>query len=96
MISWILLGICFVALLVSLIYNYRFAIIIIKAEDSINESLDILDGRYENISKILSTPIFFDSPQVRQVLEDIETCRSAILVVANNIASIEEEKNGEN
>lgn len=92
MIPWILLGGCIIALLISLWYNYKFAQIIIKAEDSITESLDILDERYEKISKILEIPIFFDSPQVRQVIDDIKACRSAILYIANSIASIEEEK----
>jgi hypothetical protein len=90
-ISWILLGGCFLLLLISLWYNYKFAKIIIKVEDSVTESLDILDQNYEKISKILEIPLFFDSPQVKQVVENIRTARDAILYVANNIANIEEE-----
>ena len=43
MIGWIAFGITFIALLLSLWYNFKFARIIIKVEDSITESLDILD-----------------------------------------------------
>ena len=94
MTPWIVSGIIFIALLVSLWYNYKFARVIIKVEDSITESLDILDEKYEKISKILEIPLFFDSPQVRQVVEDIKSCRDTILITAKTIASIEEEKNG--
>ena len=92
LVPWILLIICLVALTISLRYNYIFARIIIKVEDSVTESLDILDVHHNNISKVLEIPIFFDSPQVRQVVQSIKACRDSILYIANNIASVEEEK----
>ena len=94
MIGWIAFGITFIALLLSLWYNFKFARIIIKVEDSITESLDILDKRYQSIAKVLEMPLFFDSPQVRQVIDDIRLCRDAILYTANSIAVIEEENDG--
>jgi len=94
LIPWILLGGCFIALLVSLWYNYKFARIIMKVEDSVSESLDVLDQRYKKISKILEIPLFFDSPQVRQVVNDIQACRDTILMTANKIAKLEEETDG--
>jgi len=96
MTPWLLLGGCFVALLVSLWYNYKFARIIMKVEDSISDSLDVLDERYEKISKILEIPLFYDSPQVRQVVDDIRVCRDTILITAKKIADIEEENDGKN
>ncbi len=80
-----------ILLLVSLYYNYRFATIIINLEDEIEGALDKLDERYNSISKILEIPLFYDSPQVRQVIRDIDESRNAILAVANAIATIEEE-----
>ena len=94
MIGWIAFGITFIALIVSLWYNFKFARIIIKVEDSITESLDILDKRYQSIAKVLDMPLFFDSPQVRQVIDDMRLCRDAILYTANSIAVIEEENDG--
>tara|TARA_B100000214_G_scaffold366991_1_gene336612 strand:+ start:720 stop:1019 length:300 start_codon:yes stop_codon:yes gene_type:complete len=94
LIPWILLGGCFIALLVSLWYNYKFARIIMNVEDSVSESLDVLDQRYQRISKILEIPLFFDSPQVRQVVNDIQACRDTILMTANKIANLEEETDG--
>lgn len=78
-------------LLVSLYFNYKHGIILLQVVDRIEESLDILDERYASISEILKIPLFFDSPQVRAVLEDIKICRDAILRVANLIGKVEEQ-----
>mgnify|MGYP001500856511 FL=1 len=95
MIITFLLAFVSVLLLVSLYYNYRFAKIIMKFEDSITKSLDKLDERYSSISQILEIPIFYDSPQIRKVISDIGDCRDSILEVANSIANVEESQDGE-
>ena len=82
-------------LLVSLYYNFKFATQIIKIVDSLEQSLDVLDERYVSISKILTIPIFYDSPEIRKVVQDIKESRDSILKVANQIASIEETKEEE-
>jgi len=93
MIPWILFSISFLFSLVSLYYNYKFAKIIIDFEDNIAAALDILDQRYTSISKILEIPLFYDSPQIRQVISDIKESRDAIINAANqvNIEEISEE-----
>jgi hypothetical protein len=42
------------------------------------------------MSKILDKPIFFDSIEVRQVINDIKGSRDAVLYVANSLGSIDE------
>ena len=64
---------------------YQFSIIIIDLEDAIEECLDLLDTKYNNMSKILEKPIFFDSVEVRQVISDISESRAAILTIANRL-----------
>ena len=59
------------------------------------QSLDKLDERYESISQILEIPLFYDSPQIRQVVEDIKGCQNSILFVANEIGRLEEIQDGE-
>lgn len=95
MIPWILFGISSVALMVSVFYNYKFAKIILKVEDSITDSLDQLDECYFSISKVLDIPVFYDSPQIRQVVKEMKRSRDSILLVANQIASIEETTDGQ-
>lgn len=73
------------ALVVSLYYCFKFAMIILKVQDTIESSLDILDEKYKNISVILQRPLFFDSKEVRAVLYDIEKSRDAIHEIAYSL-----------
>ena len=82
-------------LLVSIYYNYKFARIILKIEEAVEESLDSLDEKYASIQKVLDTPLFFDSPQVRQVIQDITESRNAVLHVANQLMDINDGKKEE-
>ena len=84
-----------VCLFVSLYYNYKFGVLILRVQDSIEKSLDILDEKYGSISQILEKPVFFDSVEIRQVLQDISSCRDTVLLVANDLAGSVEETNKE-
>jgi hypothetical protein len=86
-ITIIVLSLC---LAISLYYVIKFSLIIIRVEDAIEESLDIIDERYRSISGILEIPIFYDSPQIRQVVSDIKITRDTLLLIANKFASIDE------
>ena len=79
----------FAALVVSLRFNWRFAKTIFYIEDSIEESLDVLDMSYNELSKLADKEIFFDSPEVRQAVGTIQASREAVLFVANTLASID-------
>ena len=71
---------------VSFYYAIKFAMILIKIEDAIEAGLDKLDERHISISKILEIPLFYDSQEVRQVVNDIEQCRDAILDIAISLS----------
>ena len=62
---------------------YQFSIIILNVEDALETSLDILNERYRSMFKILQQPVFFNSPEVRQVIQDIKESHEALLVIAN-------------
>ena len=80
---------------ISLFYNYKFGRTLIRMEDALEESLDKLDQRYLLISQVLEIPLFYDSPQIRQVVSDIKECQDSILFVANEIGRLEETQDGE-
>jgi len=80
---------------ISLYFNYKFGRTLIRMEDALEQSLDKLDDRYESISKVLEIPLFYDSPQIRQVVSDIKECQNSILFVANEIGRLEETQDGE-
>ena len=54
-------------------------------ELAVEESLDILNERYEKMSEISRRPVFFDSVEVRQVISEIRASHEAILLIANKL-----------
>lgn len=92
---WFLLVVIIIETLIliaSLVFTYRSAMMILRVQDAIEESLDVLDKRYESVSKILKIPIFYDSPEIKKAVEDVRKSRDAILYVANQLTSIQEEE----
>ena len=69
--------------IVAALFAVKFALLILRVEDAIEESLDILDERYTSITEIVEIPLFSDSPQIRQVHTDLTRSREAILLIAN-------------
>ena len=84
-----ILTICVVILAFSLIFClyklFRFSMILISLEDTIEECLDLLDERFKAMSDILEIPVFFDSMEVRRVVNEIRVSREALIVVANKL-----------
>lgn len=76
-----------VLLVISLFYAIKFALIIINMQDSIEDCLDEIDNKYNNISSILEIPIFYDSPEVKKVLSDIKDVKSSLMYVANTLTN---------
>ena len=96
-----ILTICVILLIAALLFTfyklYKFSMILLTLEDSIEECLDILDEKYRSMSEILEIPIFFDSVEVRKVVSDIKASRDSLIVVANKLTEstgtkIEEER----
>ena len=78
-----LIVVLLVCLSVSIYYLLKFARIILEMEDALEVSLDLLDDRFKVMYNILQKPIFFDSLEVRQCVNEIKKTRSIILYIAN-------------
>lgn len=76
-------------------YCYKFGTTIIKFQESIEESLDMLDERYNSITKVLEIPLFYDSPEIRRVVDDVRESREVLLKVASKIGNVEDVKDEE-
>ncbi len=74
---------------IAVYFCFKFAMIIIRTQDVIEESLDILDDKYAKISEILNIPIFFDSKEVRDVLYEIKGVKDSILAIAQKLTNQE-------
>jgi hypothetical protein len=92
---WVLASIVVIetiALAVVSTFAYRTAMSVLRVQDAIEQSLDVLDKRYESISKILKIPLFYDSPEIKRAVDDIRAAREAVLYVANQLTSVQEEE----
>jgi hypothetical protein len=72
----------------SIYFNIKHGKILIDVQDVLEESLETLDNRYDSMSKILKVPLFYDSPQVRAVVRDIDSSRRAVLSIANALTGV--------
>jgi len=88
--TYIIIGLL-VLLGVSGFYAVRFGLIILAVQDAIEGSLDVLDERYNSIGKILQIPLYYDSSEIRTVLQDVQACRDEILLIARTLAAVDEE-----
>ena len=88
-ILWVTIGALFITASVSIFFAIKFAVVILRTQDAIEDSLDILDNNYDSISKVIATPLFHDSPEIRRVLTDIHAARASILDVASVLTKIE-------
>ena len=78
----------------------KFALVIIRMQDVIEDSLDKIDDKYNRISEILEIPLFFDSPEIRRLLGEIKEVKDIVLEISSNLSNNkfinEEEKEEEN
>ena len=81
-----------ILLCISAYFNYKHALIILRMIDEIEDAISVLDSKYASISEVLEIPLFYDSPQIRQVHKDINDCRDSVLRVASMLGNIEEDE----
>tara|TARA_B100000131_G_C17924179_1_gene535542 strand:+ start:514 stop:825 length:312 start_codon:yes stop_codon:yes gene_type:complete len=82
-----LISILSILLLFFIYFSIKFALIILKMQDVIENSLDLIDEKYKKISDIHNIPVFFDSPEIRRLLREIEDTKYIILDIARNLSS---------
>lgn len=84
-----ILGAVLVLVGVPTYFALKFALAILRTQEALEDSLDTLDETYTNISTILDRPLFYDSPEIRGVLDDVRNARSSILAVASALTKID-------
>jgi len=69
----------------------RLARTVFSFEDKIEVALDKIDESYGVIGEILERPLFYDSPEVREVHNQIGTINAYLLSVASDLAVVKTE-----
>jgi hypothetical protein len=85
----ILISVLGIVILVETFLLIRLSITIFKFEDEITGCLDKIDVSYKKIATILEKPLFYDSPEVREVLNQIGSVNNSLLEIANGLASVD-------
>ena len=69
----------------SIYFCIKFAIIIIKMQEVIEESLDIIDQKYNNLSRILEIPLFHNNTEIKNAIKEVQETRDVLLYIANQL-----------
>ncbi len=77
--------------LIGLVFSIRRFFNCIETLDEvtsqIEESLDIIDESYSNLSRHLKSPVMFDDPAIVSMINDVKKSRQSLLLIANKISS---------
>ena len=87
--SWLLCILFIITTIICGYYVYKFAKMILRIQDALSESLQIIDARIISINKVLEIPLFFDSPEIRRVHDDLRITRDSIIKISETFSTIE-------
>ncbi len=68
-------------------YCLKFALTLLRVQDVLEESLDVIDDKHQKISERLERPLFYDSHEVRKVLSEIDETKAALHRIAFSLSS---------
>ena len=81
-----------VLLAISSYFIAKLARTVFRFEDRIESALDHIDQSYGVIGEILERPLFYDSPEVREVHNRIAQINNSLLSIAHDLANVEKEE----
>lgn len=84
----ILVSVLSVLLLFFAYFCIKFALIIIRLQEDLEYSLDEIDKKYNRIAEILDIPVFFDSPEIRRLLQEIKDIKRVILEISARLSKV--------
>lgn len=64
----------------------KFALALIRVQEAIEDSLDEIDRKYNRMSEILKIPVFFDSPEIKNLISEIYDVRESVIYVADRLS----------
>lgn len=73
--------------LFTLYFCIKFALIVIRIQNAIEYSLDVIDQKYDSLSRILEIPVFYNSEEVKRAVNDLEDARNSLLDIANELTN---------
>ena len=77
---------------ISVYYMVKFGLLILKLQDDIEYALDVLDESFNTFNTILEKPVFFDSVEVRQCINEIKKTRASVINIASTLSNFGKSK----
>jgi len=60
----------------------KFALIVLNVQDAIEKSLDKIDVKYNRLNQIAKIPVFYDSPEIKNIISEVIEVQDVVLEVA--------------
>ena len=77
-------------------YCFRFAFTLLRVQDTTEEAISQIDESHESISEILKIPVYYDSPEVKRVLQEIINVQRVMINIASSLSNSFETDDEEN
>ena len=68
-------------------YCIKFALIIINMQNSLEEALDKIDTKYNRLTQVLEIPVFFDSPEIKSIIQEVQGVQDVVLSLASDLSN---------
>jgi hypothetical protein len=66
---------------------YSLGVTILNVQDTLEDSIEVLDDKVESMERILEIPLFSDSPEIKTLRRDMIACRDATLDIAYSLSN---------
>lgn len=86
----VLLLLTVMGLTISIKRNLEMADKIDELGDQVEETLDVIDGCYQRVAKVIEMPVATDDPVIQQLVSDIKYTKQALLLIANKIVTFDQ------
>jgi len=65
----------------------KFALIVLNVQDSIEKALDRIDIKYNRLNQIAKIPVFYDSPEIKNIISEVIEVQDIVLEVAATLSN---------
>lgn len=65
----------------------KFALIVLNVQDAIEKSLDKIDTKYNRLNQITKIPVFYDSPEIKNIISEIIEVQDIVLEIAKTLSN---------
>jgi hypothetical protein len=73
-------------------YCIKFALVILRMQEKIESALDKIDLKYNRLGQILDIPVFYDSPEIKNIIIEVQEVQDVVLSLAEDLSNATKSK----